>query len=353
MQQSPKSLVVQVIALSGQQLCELCISPSTLVIGIKIRLEKILDLPVQQQDLLQGFRLLHDAQSIGSTTLQEEPSSVERISINLVSKAASPQPNYLCFQENVTKRNRYMLVDWLISMHSSEEAQQRSLFLAVSFIDLYLSQRQLERKDLKLLGIVAFLIAGKCKEVGPHSESIASSTPLSNFQREQIAPTSEYSDRFGRWSGNRYADAELVSMERDVIDVIGLNTKAEYHHSVLTDYLKPFLSLGIFSQRHLKLIACLAEHSLMSLRMLQHDPSRIAAAAVLTSNRLMGWDVVWPAVVSKELPYQEHELRQCSRELDRVVSCLTSPSSEYKALQKKFPDIRPMQPSVNAARGGA
>jgi len=99
MHESPKSLVVQVIALSGQQLCELCISPSTLVLGIKIRLEKILDMPVRQQDLLWGFRLLHDHQSLGFAVLQEEQASVERISINLVSQAASPSPITLAFKK--------------------------------------------------------------------------------------------------------------------------------------------------------------------------------------------------------------------------------------------------------------
>jgi len=358
-QESTTSMVVQVIALSGQLLCELHVSPSTLVIGIKIRLEKALDRPVRQQDLLWGFCLLNDQQSLGSAILWEERAPPGSISINLVSKMAPPQPNYLSFQEHVKKRHRYMLVDWLISVHASEEAQQRSLFLAVSFIDLYLSQRQFVpfkngSKDLKLLGIAAFLIACKCDTSDPHAAPTAWNSILHDLQQDLVAPASDATtSKFARLTFNAYTVEELVNMEREVIDVIGLQSTTVYHHSVVTDYLKPFHSLGIFGERHLKLIAYLTEHSLMSLRMLKHDPSRIAAAAVLTSNRLMGWDVVWPAAVSKELPYQEHELRQCSRELDRIVSCLSSPSSEYKALQKKFPSYQLTGPSVNAARGGA
>ena len=47
---------------------------------------------------------------------------------------------------------------------------------------------------------------------------------------------------------------------------------------------------------------------------------------------IMRWDPVWPSAVARKLPYTEDALTQCCNDLDRVVSCLGSPSSAYKAL---------------------
>lgn len=75
-----------------------------------------------------------------------------------------PDPNYLKNHPVIDNRKRSILVDWLIEVADRMSCSQETIFLAVSYIDFFLSQASIKVQELQLLGVTALLIACKYEE---------------------------------------------------------------------------------------------------------------------------------------------------------------------------------------------
>lgn len=64
-------------------------------------------------------------------------------------------------QGDLTASMRAILVDWLVEVAEEYTLAPQTLFLAVGFIDRFLSQQQIDRGKLQLVGITAMLLAAK------------------------------------------------------------------------------------------------------------------------------------------------------------------------------------------------
>lgn len=74
-------------------------------------------------------------------------------------------------------------------------------------------------------------------------------------------------------------------------------------------------------QRHDILALRLAELALLDIDVMSgFPPSHIAAAALLSSNRLLGWDLPWPTALVTLSGYDEDMLEACASRLHRLVS---------------------------------
>ncbi|KAH0688401.1 hypothetical protein KY284_018954 [Solanum tuberosum] len=71
-----------------------------------------------------------------------------------------PQSNFMeTLQRDITESMRAILVDWIAEVSEEYKLVPDTLYLAVHFIDLFLSQNYVERKNLQLLGITCMLVA--------------------------------------------------------------------------------------------------------------------------------------------------------------------------------------------------
>lgn len=71
-----------------------------------------------------------------------------------------PLPDYIeKVQKDVTSNMRGILVDWLVEVSMEYKLLPETMYLAVSYIDRYLSVNVLNRQRLQLLGVSSFLIA--------------------------------------------------------------------------------------------------------------------------------------------------------------------------------------------------
>jgi len=59
---------------------------------------------------------------------------------------------------------RYILVDWLVEVADLKQFSRDTLYMTVSLVDRYLSQRMVTRKTLQLLGIACMVIAARFSE---------------------------------------------------------------------------------------------------------------------------------------------------------------------------------------------
>lgn len=62
-------------------------------------------------------------------------------------------------QPDVTYSMRAILVDWLVEVAQEYKLQNETLYLAISFIDRFLSLMSVVRAKLQLLGTAAMFVA--------------------------------------------------------------------------------------------------------------------------------------------------------------------------------------------------
>lgn len=70
-----------------------------------------------------------------------------------------PRPNYMQRQSDITSNMRTILVDWLVEVAEEYHLHRETLFLAVNFIDRFLSVMAVQRSKLQLVGTAAMFIA--------------------------------------------------------------------------------------------------------------------------------------------------------------------------------------------------
>lgn len=71
----------------------------------------------------------------------------------------TPKPTYMLKQPDITSSMRTILVDWLIEVAEEYKLHAETLFLAVSYVDRFLSSMSVVRGKLQLVGTAALLIA--------------------------------------------------------------------------------------------------------------------------------------------------------------------------------------------------
>lgn len=71
-----------------------------------------------------------------------------------------PMPNYLeKVQKEITANMRGVLVDWLVEVAEEYKLLPDTLYLAISYIDRFLSLNVVHKQKLQLLGVSSMLIA--------------------------------------------------------------------------------------------------------------------------------------------------------------------------------------------------
>ncbi|CAL9081894.1 unnamed protein product [Musa textilis] len=109
-----------------------------------------------------------------------------------------PSPNYMdAVQKRVTAGMRGVLVDWLVQVAEEYGLVSDTLYLAVSYIDRFLSFSAIGRERLQLLGVASMLVAANYQEICPPS-----------------------AEEFCYITDNTYTKQEMVKMESDVLECL-------------------------------------------------------------------------------------------------------------------------------------
>lgn len=67
--------------------------------------------------------------------------------------------NYIQKQPDITTNMRSILVDWMVEVSEEYQLQRESLFLAVNYIDRFLSHMSVLRGKLQLVGAASMFLA--------------------------------------------------------------------------------------------------------------------------------------------------------------------------------------------------
>ncbi|KAM4121616.1 hypothetical protein ACB094_01G019200 [Castanea mollissima] len=212
-----------------------------------------------------------------------------------------PLPNYLeKVQKEVTANVRGVLVDWLVEVAEEYKLLPDTLYLAVSYIDRFLSLNVVHKQKLQLLGVSSMLIASKYEEISPNKRKYEEITVLDVGDCCYIM-------------GNTYPKEEVVKMEADILKSL----KFEMGNPTVKTFLRRFTSVA---QKNIKspnlqlefLGYYLGELSLLDSNSVKFLPSLVAASVIFLARFIIQPMIrPWCATLQQYSGYKPADLKDC------------------------------------------
>jgi len=214
---------------------------------------------------------------------------------------------YLDSQQQLTPRMRGVLINWIVEVHRNYKLRTPTLFLCVSLVDRYLDKRQVPKIQLQLVGVAALLVAAKFEEVS-HPEV-----------QDMVYITD-----------NAYSREEVLQMEVDMLNVL------EFRIAVPTaaHFIERVAILCRCEEADRNLAQFILELTLTECSILAHTASQQAAAAVLSSHRILHRVPAWPAACAEDMATSEESLEPCVAEMRAIWRA--SENSQFQAVRQKF-----------------
>lgn len=221
-----------------------------------------------------------------------------------------PRPDYMDSQTDISPKMRSILIDWLVEVHMKYRLCSETLHLTVNLIDRYLAKVPVMRKRLQLVGVVAMLIASKFEDVRPPE------------LHEMVYITD-----------SAYKKEDLLMMECTML------TSLDFKIVVPTaaHFFEILQKINCCDTTHRTLAQYLLELGLLDLRVLQHTPSHMVAAALLVSNELLKRRPVWPASMVQQSRNTELSLRACADDIRQLFEAdRAGVAGQLQGVNKKF-----------------
>ncbi|KAK9968444.1 hypothetical protein ABG768_002771 [Culter alburnus] len=218
-----------------------------------------------------------------------------------------PKPGYMRKQPDITNCMRIILVDWLVEVGEEYKLCSETLYLAVNYLDRFLSCMSVLRGKLQLVGTAAVLLAAKYEEVYPPEV-----------------------DEFVYITDDTYTKKQLLRMEQHLLRVLAFDMTAPTVHQFLMQYtLEEQLCA-----RTVNLALYLSELSLLEVDpFVQYLPSKTAAAAYCLANYTLN-GALWPENLYAFTGYSLAVISPCLKELHKLH--LGAASRPQQAIQEKY-----------------
>ncbi|XP_056592924.1 cyclin-A1 [Triplophysa dalaica] len=218
-----------------------------------------------------------------------------------------PKPSYMRKQPDITNCMRVILVDWLVEVGEEYKLCSETLFLAVNYLDRFLSCMSVLRGKLQLVGTAAILLAAKYEEVYP----------------PELA-------EFVYITDDTYTKKQVLRMEQHLLRVLAFDMTAPTVLQLLMQYT---LEEHICA-RTTNLALYLSELSLLEVDpFVQYLPSKIAAAAYCLANYTLN-GALWPENLYAFTGYSLTVIGPCLKELHKLH--ISAASRPQRAIQEKF-----------------
>ncbi|XP_039294927.1 G2/mitotic-specific cyclin-A [Nilaparvata lugens] len=203
---------------------------------------------------------------------------------------ARAKPYYMRRQPDISYSMRSTLVDWLVEVGEEYKLQNETLYLAVGFIDRFLSQMSVVRAKLQLLGTAAMFVASKYEEIYPPDVT-----------------------EFVFITDDTYTTAQVLKMEHVILKVLAFDLSVPTTLAFI-NHLATVCQLSD-KTKHLAMFLC-------ELSLVEGDPylqfrqSLLASAAIACARHCLleeerGGEEVWPADLESASGYSLKQLAPC------------------------------------------
>ncbi|KAG2498525.1 hypothetical protein HYH03_003775 [Edaphochlamys debaryana] len=217
--------------------------------------------------------------------------------------------DYMTKQTDINDKMRAILIDWLVEVHLKFKLMPETLFLTVNLIDRFLTEKQVTRKNLQLVGVTSMLIASKYEEIW--------------------AP--EVRD-FVYISDRAYTKEQILGMEKVMLNTL------KFHLTLPTTY--NFLARDLkaanmhFDKDVTMLSSYLIELAQVDAGMLKHNYSLIAVAALHVAMCSYEKADTYPRALEKHCGYTLDEVQPVACQLAELMQ--KAPTSSLTAVWKKY-----------------
>ncbi|CAN9514594.1 unnamed protein product [Ophioblennius macclurei] len=218
-----------------------------------------------------------------------------------------PKAGYMKKQPDITNSMRAILVDWLVEVGEEYKLHNETLYLAVNYIDRFLSSMSVLRGKLQLVGTAAMLLASKFEEIYPPEVS-----------------------EFVYITDDTYTKKQVLRMEHLVLKVLSFDLAVPTINQFLTQY---FLQQAV-NKKVESLSMYLGELSLVdSDPFLKYLPSQMAAAAYILANHTVTGGS-WPNSLASMTSYTLNDLMPCVEDLHRMY--LSAAQHAQQSVREKY-----------------
>lgn len=228
-----------------------------------------------------------------------------------------PKALYMRKQPDITPAMRTILVDWLVEVSEEYKLRCETLYLAVNYLDRFLSCMSVLRGKLQLVGTAAIMLASKYEEIYPPDM-----------------------DEFVYITDDTYTKKQLLRMEHLLLKVLAFDLTVPTVHQFLLQYLKRHP----ISAKTEHLAMYFAELTLLDVDpFLMYVPSMSAAAAYCLANYTINKNF-WPQTLISFTGYTLSDLAPCLEDLHRT--CLHAPLQGHQAIQEKYKSLKYLRVSL-------
>ncbi|GCB76530.1 cyclin-A1 [Scyliorhinus torazame] len=218
-----------------------------------------------------------------------------------------PKFGYMKKQPDITPSMRSILVDWLVEVSEEYSLQTETLYLAINYLDRFLSCMSVLRGKLQLVGTAAMLVASKYEEIYP----------------PEI-------DEFVYITDDTYTKKQLLRMEHLLLKVLSFDMTVPTVNQFLTQFLK---EEGIGGQMG-TLAMYIAELSLLEADVcLKYAPSLMAAAAYCLANYTIN-NAFWPEPLATFTGYSLVDIVPCLNDMHKTF--LQAKFQPQQAIKEKY-----------------
>ncbi|KAM6178617.1 cyclin-A1 [Rhynchocyon petersi] len=228
-----------------------------------------------------------------------------------------PRVHYIKKQPDITEHMRAILVDWLVEVAEEYKLREETLYLAVNFLDRFLSCMSVLRGKLQLVGTAAILLASKYEEIYPPEV-----------------------DEFVYITDDTYTKRQLLRMEQLLLKVLSFDLTVPTTNQFLLQYLRR----EEMCHRTQNLAKYMAELSLLDTDpFLKYLPSLIAAAAFSLANYTVNRHI-WPESLAAFTGYSLSEILPCLSDLHKA--CADVAHRPQQAIREKYRTSKYMHVSL-------
>ncbi|KAM5193217.1 cyclin-A2 [Mantella aurantiaca] len=218
-----------------------------------------------------------------------------------------PKAGYMQKQPDITNNMRAILVDWLVEVGEEYKLQNETLYLAVNYIDRFLSSMSVLRGKLQLVGTAAMLLASKFEEIYP----------------PEVA-------EFVYITDDTYNKKQVLKMEHLVLKVLSFDLAAP----TILQYLNQYFRLHPVASKMESLCLYLGELSLIDADpFLRYLPSVVAASAFIIANFTLN-EETWPESLAQFTRYSLDSLKPCVQDLYHIY--LSAATHQQQAVREKY-----------------
>merc|ERR1712002_1241291 len=223
-----------------------------------------------------------------------------------------PKWNYMSKQPDITFSMRTILVDWLVEVAEEYKLQAETLYLAVSYIDRFLSYMSVQRAKLQLVGAACMFIASKYEEIYPPDVG-----------------------EFVYITDDTYNKRQVLRMEHLVLKVLGFDLAVATSHLFLHKMLDMYKDEDPSEDNRLAALASyLAKLVLVEGQdMLKFSASLVAAGCVALARHTLDLEA-WPDQLALKAGYAVSEIRECFVLIHGVFS--KASSAAQQAVRDKY-----------------